>query len=81
MDALAPNSAFDIYCDESQTINLMDPFELDAPEDLIRDRRHNLIKKHILSSIGKHSGADNANECNAISLWKDIEIINTNFEI
>ena len=53
----------------------------DAPEDLIRDRRHNLIKKHILSSIGKHSGADYANECNAISLWKDIEIINTNFEI
>ena len=81
LDALAPNSAFDIHCDESQTINLMDPFELDTPEDLIRDRRHNLIKKHILSSIGKHSGADYANECNAISLWKDIEIINTNFEI
>ena len=76
----APTSKFDILCDKSQTIELPDPFELDAPEDVTKDRRHNLIKKHILSSISKHQASDYTNEYNAILLWRDIEIINTKFE-
>ena len=70
---------FQIQCDKDFALELEDPFDMDAPEDTVLDRRHELIKRHILFSLGSNSGEHDADEYKVISLWRDIEIASTSY--
>jgi len=80
LNTCAVKSVFKINCKENHILELKDPFDMDAPEGFMLDRRHNLIKKHILFSLGSASGTNYADEFKAITLWRDIENANRKFE-
>lgn len=70
----SPDQVFSISCDENSIVNLYDPFDMDEPKISNLDRRHDLIKKHILFSLGNALGTKYADELEAILLWKNIEL-------
>ena len=69
LNTFALKNIFQIQCDKNYILELEDPFDVDAPEDVMLDRRHELIKRHILLSLGSNSGAHYADAHQVISLW------------